>query len=37
MRMGRHKLDIITKEEDNTPYYDEDYEYEYGKTDIVRK
>jgi transketolase len=36
MRMGRHKLDVITKEDD-TPYYDENYEYEYGKTDIVRE
>ena len=36
VRMGRHKFPIITKE-DGTPFYDKFYEYEYGKSDIIRQ
>jgi transketolase len=36
VRMGRHKFPII-KKIDGTPYYDEQYIYEYGKTDIIRE
>ena len=36
VRMGKHPLNIITKE-DGTPFYDEDYIFEYGKTDRVRE
>ena len=36
VRMGRHKFPIITKE-DGTPYYDENYKYTYGKSDIIRE
>ncbi len=36
VRMGRHKFPIITKE-DGTPFYDKFYEYEYGKSDIIRE
>ncbi|MBI2634764.1 transketolase [Candidatus Peregrinibacteria bacterium] len=36
VRMGRHKFPIITKE-NGTPFFDENYEYEYGKTDIIRE
>ncbi len=36
VRMGRHKYPIITKE-DGTPFYDKHYQYEYGRSDIVRK
>lgn len=36
IRMGRHKLPIITKE-DGTPFFDENYVYEYGRCDIIRK
>jgi transketolase len=35
MRMGRHKFAVLTKE-DGTPYYDENYQYTYGKTDRIR-
>jgi len=35
VRMGRHKVPIITKE-DGSPLYDVNYKYEYGKCDIVR-
>jgi transketolase len=35
VRMGRHKYPIVTKE-DGTPFYDTDYKYEYGKSDILR-
>lgn len=35
VRMGRHKLPIITKE-NGAPFYDETYRYEYGKTDLLR-
>lgn len=36
VRMGRHKFPILTKA-DGTPFYDENYEYVYGKTDIIRE
>lgn len=36
VRMGRHKFPIITKE-DGSPFYDKDYKYEYGKSDVIRK
>ena len=36
IRMGRHKFPIITKQ-DGTPYYDQNYKYEYGKTDLIRE
>ncbi|MBI4975510.1 transketolase [Candidatus Peregrinibacteria bacterium] len=35
MRMGRHKVPVITKE-DGSIFYDENYKYEYGKCDIIR-
>lgn len=36
IRMGRHKFPIITKEDD-TPFYDTDYKYEYGRCDVIRE
>ena len=36
VRMGRHKFPIITKT-DGTPFYDKDYIYEYGKSDVLRE
>ncbi len=36
VRMGRHGLPIITKE-DGTIFYDENYKYEYGKCDLIRE
>lgn len=36
VRMGRHKFPIITKE-DGTPFYDENYSYTYGSSDIIRE
>lgn len=36
MRMGRHKIPVVTKE-DGSIYYDKNYKYEYGKTDTLRK
>jgi len=36
VRMGRHKYPILTKE-DGSPFFDKDYIYSYGKTDIIRK
>lgn len=33
--MGRSKVPVITKE-DGTCYYDEEYEFEYGKSDLLR-
>ncbi len=36
VRMGRHKFPVITKE-DGTIYYDSDYQYEYGKCDLIRE
>jgi len=35
VRMGRHKFEVITKE-DGTPFYDENYKMEYGKADLIR-
>ncbi|MBD3156825.1 transketolase [Candidatus Peregrinibacteria bacterium] len=35
VRMGRHKFPVITKE-NGSPYYDKQYKYRYGKTDIIR-
>ncbi len=35
VRMGRHKIPALTKE-DGTIFFDENYKYEYGKTDILR-
>lgn len=36
LAMGRSKLPII-KKEDGTPYYDENYNYEYAVADVLRK
>ncbi|MDD4352039.1 MAG: transketolase [Candidatus Gracilibacteria bacterium] len=36
VRMGRHKIPVITKE-DGSIFYDENYEYEYGKCDVIRE
>ena len=36
VRMGRHKFEVILKE-DGTPFYDENYTFEYGKADILRE
>ncbi len=36
VRMGRHKFEVILKE-DGTPFYDENYKLEYGKADLLRK
>lgn len=36
VRMGRHNLPIITKE-DGSIFYDKNYKYEYGKCDVLRK
>lgn len=36
VRMGRHKFPIITKE-DGTPFYDENYVYQYGNCDLIRE
>lgn len=33
--MGRSKLNVILKE-DGTPFFDENYEFEYGKIDVLR-
>lgn len=35
VRMGRHKYPVILKE-DGLPFYDQNYIYEYGKTDLIR-
>ena len=35
VRMGRHKFEVILRE-DGTPFYDENYKFEYGKADIIR-
>jgi len=35
VRMGRHKFPIITKE-DGSLFYDKNYKYEYGKSDLIR-
>jgi transketolase len=36
VRMGRHKFPVLTKE-DGTPFYDENYKFEYGTSDLIRK
>ncbi len=36
VRMGRHKLPVILKE-NGTPFYDENYRFEYGKADLLRQ
>lgn len=35
VRMGRHKFPVILKE-DGTVFYDEKYQYVYGRTDLLR-
>lgn len=35
VRMGRHKFEVILKE-NGTPFYDENYKFEYGKADKIR-
>lgn len=35
VRMGRHKVPVITRE-DGSPFYGTDYIYEYGKCDLLR-
>jgi len=35
VRMGRHKVPVLTKE-DGSIFFDKDYEYYYGRTDIFR-
>lgn len=35
VRMGRHKFPNLTKE-DGTIFYDENYVYEYGRSDVIR-
>jgi transketolase len=35
IRMGRHKLPVLTRE-DGSVFYDADYVYEYGRTDVIR-
>lgn len=36
VRMGRHKIPVLTKE-NGKPLYDEKYVYKYGKCDLLRK
>jgi transketolase len=36
IRMGRHKVPVITRE-DGTPWYGADYIYTYGRTDRIRE
>ncbi len=36
VRMGRHKFPVITNE-DGSLFYDENYRFEYGKSDLIRK
>lgn len=36
VRMGRHKFNPITKE-DGSLFYDESYQYKYGKSDLIRQ
>ncbi len=36
IRMGRHKFEVILKE-DGSVFYDENYQFEYGKADLLRK
>ncbi len=35
VRMGRHKFPVILKE-DGSIFYDQDYQYQYGRSDIIR-
>ena len=35
VRMGRHKIPVITKE-DGSVFYGKNYQYEYGKCDLIR-
>lgn len=35
VRMGRHKFQVLTKE-DGTPFYDANYQFQCGKSDIIR-
>jgi transketolase len=35
VRMGRHKIPVILKT-DGKPFYDEKYQFEYGKADLLR-
>jgi len=35
VRMGRHKFEVILKE-DGKPFYDENYKFQYGKADHLR-
>ena len=34
--MGRNKVPVLTKEDGVTPFYDEDYDYNYGTIDMIR-
>ena len=36
MRMGRHKIPVLTKE-NGKPFFDEKYQYKYGRCDVLRK
>lgn len=36
VRMGRHKFPVVLKE-DGSVFYDKNYKYQYGKTDIIRE
>jgi transketolase len=36
VRMGRHKFAVLTKE-DGTPFYDSEYKYQYGRSDVIRE
>ena len=36
VRVGRHKIPTITKK-DGSVFYDADYKYEYGRTDVLRE
>ncbi|PIR74330.1 MAG: transketolase [Candidatus Magasanikbacteria bacterium CG10_big_fil_rev_8_21_14_0_10_47_10] len=36
VRMGRHKIPVLT-DKNGAPFYDQDYVYEYGKCDLLRK
>lgn len=36
MRMGRHKLPVLTKE-NGKPFFDEKYVYRYGRCDLLRR
>lgn len=35
MRMGRHKIPVIT-DENGQPFYNENYQYQYGQCDVLR-